>query len=207
MANKGVLFLGEFPEWPRPARESLRHIMDTGVLDLHRADGCANKIRHGPRNNEHVSMRPKPSALRVQLVRTETIHEAVEQSCLSAPVQLEIGITTTASERSWSECLRWVQQHRKSKTRTWLPKASQLWDDIVKSSMSSKRLQRHLRLLAKDTRVGTWPTVTDTDVQEAYDVMWMTRPAGDKFDCLAPRNALLLRHGTHYTLQRHRSVH
>ena len=41
MANGGVLFLDEFPEWPRPARESLRHIMDTGVLDLHRADGCA----------------------------------------------------------------------------------------------------------------------------------------------------------------------
>ena len=33
------LFLDELTEWPRNARESLRHVMETGVLHLHRADG------------------------------------------------------------------------------------------------------------------------------------------------------------------------
>ena len=180
MANKGVLFLDEFPEWPRPARESLRHIMDTGVLDLHRADGCA---RWQSSAWILAAMNMCPCGQNPPLCVCNSSERKQYMKRLSSPllerfpVQLEIGITTTASERSWSECLRWVQQHRKSKTRTWLPKASQLWDDIVKSGMSSKRLQRHLRLLAEGH--AGWHLaneVTDTDVQEAYDVMWMTRP-------------------------------
>ena len=42
LADGGVLFLDEFAEWPRPARESLRHIMETGNLHLHRAEGSAH---------------------------------------------------------------------------------------------------------------------------------------------------------------------
>ena len=43
--------------------------------------------------------------------------------------------------------------------------------------MTSKRLQRHLRALAEGH--ACWREASDvieTDVHEAYDVMWMTRP-------------------------------
>jgi predicted ATPase with chaperone activity len=94
------------------------------------------------------------------------------------PVQLEIGHAPPSScERSWRECQQWVQRARPPGPATWTQAASKLGEHIVQGGMTSKRLQRHLRALAEGH--ACWREASDvieTDVHEAYDVMWMTRP-------------------------------
>ena len=181
MADGGVLFLDEFPEWPRPARESLRHIMDTGVLDLHRADGCA---RWQSSAWILAAMNMCSCGQNPPLCVCSSSERKQYQRRLSGPllerfpVQLEVGnVTESSFERPWQWCQQWVRQERSSGMAKWSSPASQRCEHIVKAGMSSKRLQRHLKALAEGH--ACWRKVhevMESDVQEAYDVMWMTRP-------------------------------
>ena len=181
MADGGVLFLDEFPEWPRPARESLRHIMDTGVLDLHRADGCA---RWQSSAWILAAMNMCACGQNPPLCVCSSSERKQYQKRLSGPllerfpVQLEVGnVTDSAFERPWVACQQWVQRERASGMVTWSPTASQRCEQVVRGGMTSKRLQRHLKALAEGH--ACWREaheVMASDVEEAYDVMWMTRP-------------------------------
>lgn len=181
MADGGVLFLDEFPEWPRPARESLRHIMDTGLLDLHRADGCA---RWQSSAWILAAMNMCACGQNPPLCVCSSSERKQYQKRLSGPllerfpVQLEVGnLTPSSVERPWGACQQWVQRERPAGMATWSATASQRCEHIVRGGMASKRLQRHLRALAEGH--ACWREareVMESDVQEAYDVMWMTRP-------------------------------
>ena len=181
MADGGVLFLDEFPEWPRPARESLRHIMDTGVLDLHRADGCA---RWQSSAWILAAMNMCACGQNPPLCVCSSSERKQYQKRLSGPllerfpVQLEVGnVTTSSVERPWGACQQWVQRTEPPGMTRWSRVASKRCDHIVRGGMTSKRLQRHLKTLAEGH--ACWREareVVESDVQEAYDVMWMTRP-------------------------------
>ena len=181
MADGGVLFLDEFPEWPRPARESLRHIMDTGVLDLHRADGCA---RWQSSAWILAAMNMCACGQNPPLCVCSSSERKQYQKRLSGPllerfpVQLEVGnVTDSSVERPWGACQQWVQRERTAGMAKWSPPAAQRCEHIVRGGMASKRLQRHLRVLAEGH--ACWREASEvmaSDVQEAYDVMWMTRP-------------------------------
>ena len=181
MANGGVLFLDEFAEWPRPARESLRHIMDTGVLDLHRADGCARWQSSAwivAALNLCACGQNPPHCVCTSSERNQYQKRLSGPLLERFPVQLEVGnVTAVPCDRPWRDCQHWVQHTKPSPAATWLPSATRQWERIVQGGMTSKRLQRHLRTLAQGH--ACWreaKEVTQTDVQEAYDVMWMTRP-------------------------------
>jgi magnesium chelatase family protein len=181
MADGGVLFLDEFPEWPRPARESLRHIMDTGVLDLHRADGCARWQSSAwilAAMNLCACGQNPPLCVCASSERKQYQKRLSGPLLERFPVQLEVGTVTDSSfERPWGACQQWVQQERPSGMEKWSPSASQRCEQVIRGGMTSKRLQRHLKILAEGH--ACWreaPEVMELDVQEAYDVMWMTRP-------------------------------
>lgn len=181
MADGGVLFLDEFPEWPRPARESLRHIMDTGVLDLHRADGCARWHSSAwimAAMNLCVCGQNPPLCVCSSSERKQYQKRLSGPLLERFPVQLEVGHEHVASfERTWQECQEWVHGATATRDATWSTSASQHSEHVARAGMTSKRLQRHLRSLAEGH--AHWRNdheVTTTDVQEAYDVMWMTRP-------------------------------
>ena len=181
MADGGVLFLDEFPEWPRPARESLRHIMETGTLDLHRADGCARWQSSAwilAAMNLCACGQNLPLCVCSSSERKQ-YHKRLSGPLLERfPVQLEIGsVNAASSERTWRDCKQWVQRTGPTAVATWSPSASQRCEQIVRGGMTSKRLQRHLKALAEGH--ACWreaSVVMESDVQEAYDVMWMTRP-------------------------------
>lgn len=181
MADRGVLFLDEFPEWPRPARESLRHIMDTGVLDLHRADGCARWKSSAwilAAMNLCACGQNPPFCMCSSFERKQYQKRLSGPLLERFPVQLEVGHAPASScDRSWRECQQWVQRARPPGPATWTQAASKLGEHIVQGGMTSKRLQRHLKALAEGH--ACWREASDvieTDVHEAYDVMWMTRP-------------------------------
>ena len=181
MADGGVLFLDEFPEWPRPARESLRHIMDTGVLDLHRADGCARWQSSAwilAAMNMCACGQNPPLCVCSSSERNQYQKRLSGPLLERFPVQLEVGnVTDSAFERPWVACQQWVQRERPSGMATWSPAASQRCEQVVRGGMTSKRLQRHLKALAEGH--ACWREaheVMASDVEEAYDVMWMTRP-------------------------------
>ena len=181
MADGGVLFLDEFPEWPRPARESLRHIMETGTLDLHRADGCARWQSSAwilAAMNLCACGQNLPLCVCSSSERKQ-YHKRLSGPLLERfPVQLEIGsVNAASSERTWRDCQQWVQRTGPTAVATWSPTASHRCEQIVRGGMTSKRLQRHLKALAEGH--ACWreaSVVMESDVQEAYDVMWMTRP-------------------------------
>ena len=181
MADGGVLFLDEFPEWPRPARESLRHIMDTGVLDLHRADGCARWQSSAwilAAMNLCACGQNPPLCVCASSERKQYQKRLSGPLLERFPVQLEVGNFTDSSfERPWGECQQWVQRIEPPGMTRWSCAASKRCDHIVRGGMTSKRLQRHLKTLAEGH--ACWREareVVESDVQEAYDVMWMTRP-------------------------------
>ena len=181
MADGGVLFLDEFPEWPRPARESLRHIMDTGVLDLHRADGCARWQSSAwilAAMNMCACGQNPPFCVCASSERRQYQKRLSGPLLERFPVQLEVGnVTTSSVERPWGECQQWVQRTEPPGMTRWSRAASKRCDHIVRGGMTSKRLQRHLKTLAEGH--ACWREareVVESDVQEAYDVMWMTRP-------------------------------
>ena len=181
MANQGALFLDEFPEWPRPAREALRHIMDTGELHLHRADGFATW-----KSNAWIlaAMNMCPCGQQGARCICTSSERQKYLKRLSAPllerfpVQLEVGAgDDDGFSHPWSECQSWVQCESDNSPIPWSRKANHLFVSISKQGMTSKRLQHHLRTLAEGhARWCATDEVQEADIHEAHGVMWMTRP-------------------------------
>ena len=116
MANGGVLFLDEFPEWPRPARESSAP---------HHGHWCARPpsgrrlrkvaflcLDHGC--HEHVCVRSEPS-----LVCVLSSERKQYMKRLSGPLVGALSRSVGSWQRPphhlngpWQECQRWVQRER-----------------------------------------------------------------------------------------------
>jgi len=182
MADRGILFLDEFLEWPRPARESLRHIMDTGRLDLHRAEGSA---RWTSSAWILAAMNLCPCGQSDDRCRCTPFEKQRFRNRLSAPilerfpVQLDVGQDDSNCPRTWSQCQDWVQQSERSDLVDWSSSAERLWDDCVHSGRLSKRVANNLRMLSEGhTQWTNHDEVKPENVQCAYQVTWMNRSDG-----------------------------
>ena len=179
MADQGLLFLDEFSEWPRPARESLRHIMDTGTLHLHRAEGSALWTSHpwivAAMNLCACGQHPERCACDPSERRKH--RRKVSAPLLERfPIQLDLG-GQDASQclRSWEDCQSWVQGPG-APPETWSTGARQLANTMEKHAMNSKRVQGHLHsLAAAHAHWAERDHVAEDDVQAAFDVLWMNR--------------------------------
>ena len=181
MADGGILFLDEFSEWAKPARESLRHIMETGRLELHRADGAAvwtsqpwivaatNCCPCGQAAQHCIC---QPSELRTYRKRlTAPLLERF-------PVQLDIGNDSSECNKTWAECREWVQQRGEgTQALTWSEDAELAAQDCGQMDTTSRRLKGHLRRLSEghcEWRDGHGHVLPE-DVFQAHEVMWMNR--------------------------------
>lgn len=180
MADNGILFLDEFSEWPKPARESLRHIMETGRLELHRADGAAvwtsqpwilaatNLCPCGQTDQNCLCQPSERRSYRKRL--TAPLLERF-------PIQLDIGNDSTECQKTWEECRDWVQQKGEELTFTWSEEAELMAQGCGQLGMTSRRLKGHLRQLAEghcEWRNGHGKVIPE-DVVQAHEVMWMNR--------------------------------
>lgn len=179
LADQGLLFLDEFSEWSRPARESLRHIMDTGTLHLHRAEGSA----HWTSNPWIVaamnlcSCGHHPERCACDPAERRRHRRKVSAPLLERfPIQLDVeGNDTSECPKSWEACQAWVHDAHLP-PQTWANGAEELAKTMGKHAMTSKRLQRHLHTLAEAH--AHWvnrTTVLSDDVEAAFDVLWMNR--------------------------------
>lgn len=178
LADGGTLFLDEFPEWPKPAREALRHIMETGVLDLHRAEGSA-RWHSNAWTLAAMNMCPCGQHERgCACTEGERLHYRKK---ISAPllerflVQLDVnGSDLNECKRTWEECQAWVRKPMPS--MHWTPKATEAFSLILSQGLTSRRLQGNLRKLAEGH--ASWccrSNVVEEDVRQGYHVMWMNR--------------------------------
>lgn len=181
LADGGILFLDEFSEWAKPARESLRHIMETGRLELHRADGAAvwtsqpwivaatNCCPCGQAAQHCIC---QPSELRTYRKRlTAPLLERF-------PVQLDIGNDSSECNKTWAECREWVQQRGEgTQALTWSQDAELAAQNCGQWDTTSRRLKGHLRRLSEGH--CEWRDcnghVLPEDVFQAHEVMWMNR--------------------------------
>ena len=178
-ADRGMLFLDEFTEWPRPARESLRHIMDTGSLHLHRAEGSAHWASDpwivAAMNLCACGQHPERCACDPAEKRRH--RRKVSAPLLERfPIQLDLGGQDVSEcPKAWDACKAWVQDARVPPD-TWTEAAMQLAHTLEKHARMSKRVQHHLRRLAAGHALweGRERVLTD-DVQAAFDVLWMNR--------------------------------
>ncbi|MGB1384048.1 MAG: ATP-binding protein [Flavobacteriales bacterium] len=180
LAHDGLLFLDELPEWPKPAREGLRHLLETGVLDLHRAEGSArwtsnawvlaamNLCPCGQHKRGCVCTSAEKLAYRKRL--TAPLLERF-------PVQLEVGVDESECPKTWLECRAWLARAARHKNPTWSREARDALASVIQSGLNSKRLQNHLKRLAEGhARWTERAEVSELDVFAAYDVTWMNRP-------------------------------
>ena len=178
-ADRGVLFLDEFSEWTRPARESLRHIMDTGSLHLHRAEGSAHWASDpwivAAMNLCACGQHPERCAC--DPAEKRRYRRKVSAPLLERfPIQLDMGGHDVAEcPKPWDACKAWVQDARVPPD-TWTEAAMQLAHTMEKHARMSKRVRHHLRRLAGGHALweGRERVLTD-DVQAAFDVLWMNR--------------------------------
>ena len=180
LANQGLLFLDEFPEWPRPARESLRHIIDTDSLYLHRAEGSASWTSHAwlVAAMNLCSCGHHPERCTCDPSERRRYRRKLSAPLLERfPIQLDVGgHDETECQKSWSECIVWVQDKQEEARPKWPPDTQRLAQAIFKKDHSSKRQQRHLRILAEAH--AQWENelnIRPCDVSAAFDVMWMNR--------------------------------
>ena len=181
LADGGVLFLDEFAEWPRPARESLRHIMETGNLHLHRAEGSA----HWQSTAWLLAaMNLCPCGQHPERCVCDTAERKKYRRRLSAPilerflVQLEVGHAVQEDcDRTWEECVNWVKDPSILTAAEWQVDALDLAELMMKKGVTSKRLRNNIRRLAEGkARWSGAKKVRPSDVQAAFDVTWMNRP-------------------------------
>ncbi|MDG1674701.1 MAG: ATP-binding protein [Flavobacteriales bacterium] len=180
LADSGTLFLDEFPEWPKPARESLRHIMETGVLDLHRADGSARW-----QSNAWIlaAMNLCPCGQHERGCSCTASERTNYRRRISAPllerfpVHLDVnGSDLSECTRTWEECLAWMEEIDAERALAWTDQATTALTLILTQGLTSRRLQAHLRKLAEGhARWCNRLEVLDEDVRRGYDVMWMNR--------------------------------
>lgn len=178
-ADGGVLFLDEFSEWPRPARESLRHVMETDRLELHRAEGSAvwtSKPWIVAATNPCACGRGQEHCL---CTRTE---RKLHRKKFSAPllerfaVQLEVGHDPSSCPKPWADVLDWLRRPFPSEGIPWDQGARQGWLNSDVHRQASLRVRASMTRLAEahaDWRGGH--AVTHEDVRAAVDVTWMTR--------------------------------
>lgn len=180
LADGGTLFLDEFPEWPKPAREALRHIMETGVLDLHRAEGSARW-----QSNAWVlaAMNLCPCGQHERGCSCTERERTNYRRRISAPllerfpVQLDVnGSDLSECPRTWEECLAWLEESDMDTSLAWTGRATEAVELIHSQGLTSRRLQAHLRKLAEgQARWCNRHEVLEEDVRRGYDVMWMNR--------------------------------
>lgn len=179
LVSTGMLFLDEFSEWTRPARESLRHIMDTGSLQLHRAEGSAHWASDpwivAAMNLCACGQHPERCACDPAEKRRH--RRKISAPLLERfPIQLDMGGNDPSEcPKAWEACKAWVQDARVP-PGTWTEEAMQLANTMEKRAMMSKRVHHHLRTLAAGH--AQWKDrehVLIDDVQAAFDVLWMNR--------------------------------
>ena len=181
LADRGLLFLDELTEWPRNARESLRHVMETGVLHLHRADG-SSAWSSSPWIV--AATNPCPCGMgqdRGCVCASQDIRShrrKLSQPLLDRfPIQLEVLGDDAPCERPWEDVLDWVRA-----TRTQRPNLS--WGSGAQSKLhacnstwaKSRRVAKHLKQLSEAHAI--WrevPRVCANDVDSASEVMWLSQ--------------------------------
>ena len=140
-ADRGVLFLDEFSEWTRPARESLRHIMDTGSLHLHRAEGSAHWASDpwivAAMNLCACGQHPERCAC--DPAEKRRYRRKVSAPLLERfPIQLDMGGHDVAEcPKPWDACKAWVQDARVPPD-TWTEEAMRLAKTMEKHARMSK---------------------------------------------------------------------
>ena len=178
-ADGGVLFLDEFLEWARPARESLRHVMETDRLELHRAEGAAvwtskpwivaatNPCACG-RDPEHCLCTPAQRKLH----RRKCSAPLLERFA----VQLDVGHDPGLCPKNWDDVLDWVGRPFPTEGIPWENDARQGWLSSHICRQASMRVKKSMAQLAEahaDWREADM--VTEEDVKAAVNVTWMTR--------------------------------
>ena len=178
-ADGGVLFLDEFLEWARPARESLRHVMETDRLELHRAEGAAiwtskpwivaatNPCACG-RGNDRCLCTPAQRKLH----RRKCSAPLLERFA----VQLDVGHDPTPCPRTWNNILDWIGRPFPSEGIPWEADARRGWLNSEIHRQASMRVRATMDELAQahaDWRGAD--AVTHEDIRAAVDVTWMTR--------------------------------
>jgi predicted ATPase with chaperone activity len=175
--------LDEFTEWPRPARESLRHVMERHVLDLHRAEGAfrwhanpwivaaTNPCRCGKEAARCVCPGHERHAYRRKL--SAPLLERF-------PIQVEVGDDTSQPSRTWQESRDWVAAVRRDRTSggtlPWTADAESEAQTLSQGNTCSRRVSRAVQRLAEGhARWNNRAEIHDVDVRAAWDVTWMAR--------------------------------
>ena len=178
-ADGGVLFLDEFLEWVRPARESLRHVMETDRLELHRAEGAAVWT-----SKPWIVAATNPCACgrgHDRCLCTPAQRKLHRRKC-SAPllerfaVQLDVGHDPTPCPKTWDDVLEWVSRPFPSGGIPWEDAAQHGWLTSDIRRQASMRVRAAMEKLAQahaDWRGAD--SVTQEDIRAAVDVTWMTR--------------------------------
>jgi len=183
LAHGGLLFLDELTEWPRPARESLRHVMERHVLDLHRAEGACrwhanpwivaatNPCRCGQRAERCVCPAHERHAYRRKL--SAPLLERF-------PIQVEVGHDASRPSRTWQESRDWVAAIRRDRASggalPWTAEAESEAQSLSQGNSCSRRVSRAVRRLAEGhARWTNRAEIHDVDVRAAWDVTWMAR--------------------------------
>ena len=178
-ADGGVLFLDEFLEWPRPARESLRHVMETDRLELHRAEGSAVWV-----SKPWIVAATNPCACgrgHEQCLCTPAEQKLHRRKC-SAPllerfaVQLDVGHDPRPCLKSWKDVLKWLGRPFPTEGIPWESSVRESWMNSDIRRQASMRVRATMEKLAQahaDWRGGD--KVTEEDLKATVDVTWMTR--------------------------------
>ncbi len=183
LAHRGMLFLDEFTEWPRPAREALRHVMEAKVLHLHRADGA-----HRWQSDPWIVAATNPCACGMASEQCVCPAHDVDRfrRKLSAPllerfpIQLEVGGQRDPCNKSWEACHAWVQKiHKHGGPDIGLATSEDglaLMEHLRNTHHVSPRLSQNLHRLAVGHALWRGEDLVQTeDVQEAWNVTWMVR--------------------------------
>ncbi len=172
-ADGGVLFLDEFLEWARPARESLRHVMETDRLELHRAEGAAIWT-----SKPWIVAATNPCACgrgHDRCLCTPAQRKLHRRKC-SAPllerfaVQLEVGHDPTPCPRTWDDILDWIGRPFPTEDIPWEDGARHGWLNSDIRRQASMRVRATMEKLAQaqaDWRGGD--TVTEEDLKAAVE--------------------------------------
>ena len=181
LADRGLLFLDELTEWPRNARESLRHVMETGVLHLHRADG-SSAWSSSPWIV--AATNPCPCGMgqdRGCVCASQDIRShrrKLSQPLLDRfPIQLEVLGDDAPCERPWEDVLDWVRATRTQRpTLSWGSGAQSRLHACNNTWAKSRRVAKHLKQLSEAHAIWRGvPRVGANDVDSASEVMWLSQ--------------------------------
>ena len=165
--------------WNGPARESVRHVMETDRLELHRAEGSAVWV-----SKPWIVAATNPCACargHEQCLCTPAEQKLHRRKC-SAPllerfaVQLDVGHDPRPCPKSWKDVLKWLGRPFPTEGIPWESRARESWMNSDIRRQASMRVRATMEKLAQahaDWRGGD--KVTEEDLKAAVDVTWMTR--------------------------------